>query len=289
MDGRESRTFGTSYPIGMITAVMKARNEELRIGKAVERLSWCDSIIVVDDDSDDDTAECAEKLGALVFRYTRQTNSVEELDRAGFLLVDHGWILRIDVDEEVPPSLQSAMRQAVAEGDSQGFNGVLVARDNVFLGKVLKSGSTRRPHHLKLFRASAWDRSWDIRIHSQVPVEGSLRVLHPDTHGAVLHPLYDKLSDFTSRSLVHYARVEASQKGEVKHCGPVLLVLMACNIFFKTLLGQVAVKGAWRDGWRGALWSLLQAIYRLMVFAYQVEISSNPKADSSDRSWWHHR
>ena len=50
-----------------ISAVIIAKNEENMIEDAIESVSFCDEIIVIDNNSKDDTSSVSEKLGAKVY------------------------------------------------------------------------------------------------------------------------------------------------------------------------------------------------------------------------------
>ncbi len=51
----------------MISVVVIAKNEENYLKRSLQSLSWCDEVIVIDDDSTDNTVKIAEKLGATVY------------------------------------------------------------------------------------------------------------------------------------------------------------------------------------------------------------------------------
>ena len=64
-----------------ITAVIIARNEEKMIGDALESVSFCDEVIVIDNGSTDKTKEIAEKHAAKV--YEIKSNDFSELRNFG--------------------------------------------------------------------------------------------------------------------------------------------------------------------------------------------------------------
>ena len=52
----------------MLTAVVLAKNEENNIEKCLDSLKFCNEILVIDDNSTDNTIEIAKKLRAKVIR-----------------------------------------------------------------------------------------------------------------------------------------------------------------------------------------------------------------------------
>jgi glycosyltransferase involved in cell wall biosynthesis len=89
----------------LISAFIITKNEEARIARAIASLkAEVDEIIVIDSGSTDRTVEIAEKLGARVVYnewkgYTQQKVFGESLCK-------HKWILNIDADEVLTPSLE---------------------------------------------------------------------------------------------------------------------------------------------------------------------------------------
>ncbi|MBI2007578.1 MAG: glycosyltransferase, partial [Candidatus Blackburnbacteria bacterium] len=51
-----------------ITAIVITKNEEKNIENCLESVKWCDEIIVVDDYSEDHTAEIAKSFGVTVYK-----------------------------------------------------------------------------------------------------------------------------------------------------------------------------------------------------------------------------
>jgi len=69
---------------GNVAVVIPALNESLRIREVVrDALAHCDHVIVVDDGSDDGTADCIADLGATVLRHSRRLGKGAAL-RSGF-------------------------------------------------------------------------------------------------------------------------------------------------------------------------------------------------------------
>ncbi len=87
-----------------LTAILHASNDAARIGRALDSLSGCNQILVIDHRSDDDTAEVAEEHGAKV---KEGIPGVED----GAYVVDaaHDWILCILPSEALSENLQASL------------------------------------------------------------------------------------------------------------------------------------------------------------------------------------
>jgi glycosyltransferase involved in cell wall biosynthesis len=87
-----------------LTALVSSRNEAHILGRCLDSIAFCDEIIVIDIDSDDDTAEVARSRGARVAHHVW----VPIAERARLELVGeahHDWLLFLDPDEVFAPAL----------------------------------------------------------------------------------------------------------------------------------------------------------------------------------------
>src|SRR3990167_2567557 len=93
----------------MISAVILTHNDESTIDRTLESVSWCDEVIVVDDDSTDETVSIAKKFGAEV--YSQTLNGDFSLQRNFGLTKAKGeWVLYVDSDEVVTTELGKEIR-----------------------------------------------------------------------------------------------------------------------------------------------------------------------------------
>ena len=132
-----------------ISLLILAKNEERNIKECIESCTFADEIIVIDDNSDDNTKMIAESLGAKVINRSmngdwggQQTFAIEQ---AGC-----NWIFFIDADERCTPELCKEIKTVVNKGDKYGY---WVRRINHFKHKVVKHGASysqsTRPNTLR--------------------------------------------------------------------------------------------------------------------------------------------
>jgi glycosyltransferase involved in cell wall biosynthesis len=96
----------SSSGLASITAIILTFNEELHIGRCIERLKdWCARIIVVDSFSTDRTLTICSDLGVEVHQ-RRFINQAEQFQWAlDTIPVNSDWVLRVDADEYFEPAL----------------------------------------------------------------------------------------------------------------------------------------------------------------------------------------
>lgn len=100
-----------------LTAIVLAKNEESSIERCLQSLTFCKEVIVMDDASSDATAQKAAQLGATVNTRSLDGNFAGQRNAA----MNHAhneWILFVDADEVVSPSLAKEI-QTIVDGKQQ--------------------------------------------------------------------------------------------------------------------------------------------------------------------------
>lgn len=256
-----------------ISVVIKARNEERRIAACIGSVrGWADEILLVDDGSTDATAAIAQAEGARILPARSRERMINELDYIGFEHATGSWILRMDADEHMTPTLADALRNA-AEGGK--VNGVRFARKNILFGAWVRWGGWFKNDQLRFFRADAWDRTWAWEdIHSQVPVPEPILTLPLKADFATIHDDYDSVRHFVLRSLDAYAYHEAlvaHRRGRAPSAGRMLL--RPCKRF----LGRYLLRQGFRDGWRGLVVAMLLGMYDACIEAHLWDLHRQPR------------
>lgn len=123
--------------LDLITGITRVRNESLIIADTLEHfLGFCESIILYDDASTDDTADIAESFGVTVIRGKewRTDRQAEETRHRALLLeqVRTPWVLCFDADERLDGALPELTGQGftfrlfdgyMSPGRLQGYEG----------------------------------------------------------------------------------------------------------------------------------------------------------------------
>ena len=172
-----------------ISGVVIALNEAAQLHYALGTLlPWCDEVIVVDQHSDDETAAIAERMGATVFQHERTGGIADPARRFAVSKASGDWVLILDADEMVPPTLAARLRR-LADSEAP-YDVVLVPRANVILGRWLRFGNNWPARHARFFRPGALLLT--DRIHkSIVPAPGTRRLRLPAEAGLAMHDRRD--------------------------------------------------------------------------------------------------
>jgi glycosyltransferase involved in cell wall biosynthesis len=136
-----------------LTVAIIARDAAAQIGPCLASAAFADELLVVDSGSTDGTVEIARRHGA----------RIEEREWLGFgrqkqhavSIARNDWVLCLDADERVTPSLERSIREALA---THRYRAWRLARRNRFLGRWLTHGEGYPDWTVRLFhRAHA---SW---------------------------------------------------------------------------------------------------------------------------------
>lgn len=136
-----------------LTAVILTYNEELHIGRCIERLrTIAGRIVVVDSYSTDRTLDIAKALGAEIYQNAFTFHAAQfqwGLAAAG---IESGWILRVDADEYLEPALLEELRETLPTLPEM-VSAIEFRRKVFFRGKWIRWGGFYPTHLTRLWRA----------------------------------------------------------------------------------------------------------------------------------------
>ncbi|MHB8141142.1 MAG: glycosyltransferase family 2 protein [Vulcanimicrobiaceae bacterium] len=221
------------------------RNEEAALPAAIASLPDGVAILVLDAESTDATRQVAALAGATVLR--RSWTDFVDARRYALTQVRTPWALMLDADERMDEELRASLLAAGDDADAYALR-----RTTFFCGRALRAWRNERL--VRLFRP---DR---VRLLAQ-PAAGGRSALHErwicdgrlgELTGTLLHDSYPDLASYR-RKYRHYTALEAAG-ADGSFAKAVGVTLVAALRFG----AAVALRGAWRDGWRGvyvAWWS----------------------------------
>ncbi len=93
------------------SVVIAAKDEAAEIGECIASVAWAAEIIVVENDSSDDTVAIARSAGATVFSHPFTT--IGRQRNAAIARARHEWILVVDADERGTGSLRDEIARIV--------------------------------------------------------------------------------------------------------------------------------------------------------------------------------
>jgi len=237
-----------------LTVTVITRNEASNIVAALASVSWADEIIVVDSRSTDDTVALARPLATRVEvrdwpGYSAQKNFAAEL-------ASNDWILSLDADERVTPSLAEEIGRVLAT--TPAFNGYRIPRVAWYLGRWIRSTDWYPDYQLRLYnrRAGRWNGR---RVHESVAIDGPVGQLHAELE----HYPYRDISHHL-QTIDRYTTLAAEDwRASGRRAS-------AWQTFFHprfAFLRNYVLKGGFRDGAPGLIVSILNSYYVFLKLA----------------------
>jgi len=241
-----------------ISGIINTRNEATNIRYSVASLaSWCDEVIVMDQDSADGTVEIARAAGASVLSHPH-TGFVEAARKAAVDAATGDWLMVLDADELVPPDLGPVLRAIAERGETDV---VMVPRKNIILGRWLRYGQWWPNRKPRFFRRDAMDIN--DRIHAGLaPQPGARRLLLPEREDQALwHFSYDSLEDLLEKTN-RYTSVEARQRvGRSRPMSTQRLFRGAARSFWR----EYVRGGGRQDGHTGLIVAVIRSFYWFLM------------------------
>lgn len=185
-----------------------AVNEADRIGRTLEAVrDWVDEIIVVDSGSTDATRAIAEAAGARVLHHDWQGYGPQK--RFAEAQCRNRWLLNLDADEVVPPSLRQAITALFAAGEPP-LDGYRLRIAEIFPGESEPHPLAYYLDPVRLYRADR-GRYAISPVHDRVefPADARLGTLKPFVHHFSVRSLGEqmtKLNGYSDLQLETWAR-----------------------------------------------------------------------------------
>ena len=238
----------------MISAVVLTKNEENNIVDCLESISFCDEIIIVDDNSNDRTLELLSNFKVKL--YKRSLNDNFSIQRNfGLEKATGDWVLFIDADERVTPLLKKEiLYKTEANGEVSGF---YFRRKDYFIGKPLNHGETASIRLLRLVKKRKG--IWYGRVHEVINVSGKTGSME----NPIIHYPHKTLSEFLSE-ISSYSTLRAKELFESGKKTNFLSIILYPKAKF---LLNFFIKKGFMDGIYGFVFAILMSFHSFLVRA----------------------
>jgi len=243
-----------------ISACVICFNEEHKIARCLQSLTWCDEIVVLDSYSTDRTVEICRQFTDRVYQhewlgYVGQRNLVRDMSR-------HPWVLFLDSDEEVSGALREEILREFESGTGD-YVGYEFPRQVYYLGRWIRHGEWYPDVKLRLFRKSC-GRTEGLEPHDKVAVSGPVKRLR----NPLWHYTYDSIADHLD-TLNRFSSITAKQRFALGarfrwHD----LLLRPLLRFWRGYL----FKGGLLDGWHGLIIAVFSAYGVFAKYAKVLEL-----------------
>jgi|SRR3989344_3263793 len=236
----------------IITGIIIAKNEEETIHLAIDSLNFCDEILVIDNESSDNTSEIAKKMGALV--HTLKTNSFSELRNFGLKNSGSKYIFYLDADEVISEKLKESILRAVKSENRVSAHSM--QRKNYYLGE------NEWPKTEVMTRLFLKDKllGWKGDLHESPVVDGEIEELE----GYIIHHTHKNLTQMLSKT-IEWSETEAKLRYQAKH--PKMSVLRLIKVMATAFLRYYIGQKGYKVGTAGLIESVYQSFSAFITYA----------------------
>jgi glycosyltransferase involved in cell wall biosynthesis len=237
-----------------VTAVIAAHDESANIEACIASVDWAREVIVVENDSLDDTIDRARGAGATVI--SPKFTTIGAARNHAIARAKTAWIFVLDADERCTPELAEEIGRVIANpGGTSAFR---VPRRNYFLGKEIRHGGWENDNPIRLFRR-------ELRYNANLVHE------HVDVTSGMIGEVNSRLAHYTYISLDQYfekfnrySRSWAEQNFARGRRGSAAAVLFKPPARF---VSMYLLKGGFLDGAHGLVLACLAAASVMAKYA----------------------
>jgi len=256
-----------------LTVVILAKNEEGAIARCLESVESVDQILVFDSNSSDFTVRIAQQMGASVIDFNWNGQYPKKKQWA---LQNHeirnDWVLFLDADEALSPSLVSEIRDLFDKSDMSSYGAYVIQLDYFFMGKLLRFGHKVKKRALLNRCCCSFPVIDDLHVSNMWEVEGHYQPICEKRVGnlreRITHIDPDPLYDYFSRHN-RYSDWEAELRMNSKMQKSVRDARTTQGALFDRMPGKPFLffvysyiyRFGWRDGRAGFNYALALSFY----------------------------
>ena len=250
----------------MLSVVVIAKNEQEMIKACLESIKWAGELIVMLNDSTDQTEEIAKK-------YTKNIYRVEGLDfgelRNRAMQKSTGdWVLYVDADERVLEPLKNEVLQIVSSSDKSAY---ALSRINIIFGREVHYGPYRHDWMIRLFKKDKF-KTWVGKVHEYGTFDGALGY----TKNSLLHLTHRNIDQFILKSL-DWSKIDAKLRLDSGH--PKMTKWRFIRILLTELYHQGVTRRGFFGGTVGIIDSILQTLSLYMTYVRLWEMQQEQPLD----------
>lgn len=254
-----------------ISVIILTKNEAKRIKTCLESVKWTEEIIVVDDQSTDETVKIARQYTDKVF-----INKMKDFSSQREFALRHAqgdWVLYVDADERVTPELAQEIKKIIDNGtmkqSNHEFSAYFVPRKNIFLGREQKADKVER-----LFKRKKL-LGWFGEIHESPKVKGKKDTLK----NYLIHLTHRDITSMTQKTL-EWSKIEAKLRHEADH--PQVTWWRILKAMFKEFNQQIFKNRLYRYGTEGWIEGIFQVF---SLFITYVRLWEKQRGESLEETY----
>lgn len=248
----------------MITLIVIAKNCEHTIERFLRSFRWVDEIILVDNESTDETAKKAKIIGAKVSIVGG--NDFSTLRNSAVEKASSEWLLYVDTDEEIPERLKKEILHITSALPSQNdVQAYVIKRKNYYLGKPwpYEDGMIRLIYKPSFVR-------WFGELHESAEIKGTVGELKE----RFIHRTHTSLENMLNKTNT-WSNAEAKLRFDAHH--PAIVSWRLFRVFLTGYWEYYIRQSGWKVGTVGMIESIYQGFSLCITYMKLWELQQKRK------------
>ncbi len=237
-----------------ISAIILTKNAEAVIADCIDSVSFCDEVMVIDDNSLDRTVAIAKMLKATVYSYVNE--SFAKKRNLGFKKAKGKWMLYIDADERLSTDLIAAI-QKIIDSRRNEYVAYRLQRKNFYLGNHEWPQIEKLE---RLFKKSAFVE-WYGNLHESPRVEGEIGDI---TTGYIKHYTHQDVGTMLDKT-IQWSKIEAQLRFDAHH--PPMTWWRFPRVMATAFYDSYVKQQGYKAGTAGLIESMYQAFSMFVTYA----------------------
>ena len=233
-----------------ISVIIICKNEEQRIRRCLESVTWADEIVVVDSGSTDNTLDIVKEYTDRVF-VNEDWPGFGPQKRLAEDKASHNWILAIDSDEVVSDELRDEILKVITTADEKTV--FRINRLTNFCNKFIRHSGWHPDRIVRLYNKAHYHYN-DAYVHESVDCKGARKT---DLKGLLLHYTFQSLEEYMDKRNGYAKAWAEAQFKKGRKAGLVEMLLHTLFAFIRHYIIRLGVL----DGYHGFLISVIQMQY----------------------------
>jgi glycosyltransferase involved in cell wall biosynthesis len=248
-----------------LSVVILTKNEEKNIRDCLISVAgWADEIVVVDDESSDNTLAIARDFTTKII--SRKMDIEGRQRNFAYSCARNLWVLSLDADERVTQALKAEI-ETVLSADAT-YNGFTIPRRNFMGNYWVKYGGWYPSPQLKLFRKDKF-RYEEVSVHPRAFMDEPCGHLRSD----IMHYSYRNLEDFLNK-LNNQTTREAEKW--FRQNKPMTLVRFIWRSYDRFIRSYFTRQG-YKDGVFGLAVAFFAGLYQFVSYLKYQELAGKEK------------
>jgi glycosyltransferase involved in cell wall biosynthesis len=247
-----------------VSVVILAKNEEKNLEETLKSVDWSNDVIVVDDFSEDGTADIAGRYTDKVYKKKMEIEGPHR--NWAYSKASNEWVLSLDADESVSERLKEELQKISSE--DTGYNGFSVPLKNFIGDYWIRYGGWYPAEKLRVFKKSKFKYE-DVGVHPRAFLEGECGHLKGD----IIHKGYPDFSHFVD-SINRQTTLEAEKWVNDKR--PMSLPRAVRKGFDRFVKGYFFKRG-YKDGYIGFMVAYFACLYQVLTYAKYRQLKEKKK------------